>query len=317
MAAITTRVVGAAVVIIVLAAASGLVVDATSDDDLYVFVIAGQSNAAYFNYNVNATNEEVPIIPQGSAFYYGTATQPIYYGRLSNPTYDTTFESYGFHDLIGDSGKYVIGNIEAPFASQFFKETGKSVYLINTAIPGQPIDNMIPGELGDDYARAVFSHAMSVIPNHYHVIMGSILFLQGESDSDTSVESYKTDFMKVFDSYKSFAKIDSILISETRPSDGVNSSVAQLELCDENDGIYLGSTAATGFVNGTRYMAGDGLHYSQYGDNVIGKDLANCYIENLYHSSMDFSNLWKIVPVLMIVCSISAVLITLVTNRND
>ena len=68
MAAITTRVVGAAVVIIVLAAASGLVVDATSDDDLYVFVIAGQSNAAYFNYNVNATNEEVPIIPQGSAF---------------------------------------------------------------------------------------------------------------------------------------------------------------------------------------------------------------------------------------------------------
>lgn len=301
MAKLVSVTIGVVVAVILTVMTAGIINDAThgEDDDLYVFVLTGQSNAAYYNYNVNAANEELPSIPSDKAFYYGTSSSPIYYGTLSTPTYDTTFASYGFQDMISD-GRYVIGNIDASFIANFVKNTGKAAYIINTGISGQSISNMVPGQPGDDYARDVFSHAFAAIPSGYDVKLGSILFIQGETDTGMEVDTYKGYFEDMFESYRTFTGINSLILSETRPSDGVNSSAAQLELCEELPNVYLGSTAAVDFVNGTRYMAGDGLHYSQYGDNIIGADLADCYIEHFYRSVGKMLDLMDvIVPVLV------------------
>lgn len=319
MAKLPTVLAEVVVILVLVATSAGIITDITSseENDLYVFVLAGQSNAAYYNYNVNAANEELPKIGEWSAFYYGTTNSPIYYGSLSTPTYDTTFESYDFRDMVNSSDKYVIGNIEAPFAASFVKSTGKQIYIINTAIGGQSITNMVPGSPGNDYAEDVFTHAMEVIPSEYHVKLGAILFLQGETDTSMPVDTYKTNFESMLESFRSFTGIHDLILSETRPANGVNSSIAQLELCEELPGVYLGSTAAATFQNGTRYMAADGLHYSQYGDNVIGADLANEYVHVLYRSVADNLQLMKVIIPVMVIGVIVAIAGVILRSRVD
>lgn len=286
------------------------------DDDLYVFVVAGQSNAAYYNYNVNIANEELPHIDSNMAFFYGTASKPVYWGNHSyDPTYDDTFTSYGWHDMVGSNGKYVIGNIDAAFASYFVKETGNRIYVINTAIPGQAISNMISGEEGNDYAQEVFTHAMAVVPDGYNIKMGSILFIQGESDSETPISTYESQFVDMFDSFKDFTHAKTLILSQTRPSDGVNSSQAQIQICETVPGVYLGSTAASTFINGTPMMAGDGIHYSQKGDDIIGHDLVNCYVKNLlpYKAPFEFM---MIIPAIVIISIVFFAMRVVISQRD-
>lgn len=285
------------------------------DDALHVFVITGQSNAAYYISDVDVANE-MPHIDEGMAYYYGTSSAPMYYGiNPSSPTYDTTFESYAIHDMVDSSGDYVIGGLESAFASKYVNETRNKVLMINTAIGGQTISQMQPGQLGNEYAQDVFEHAAALIPSGENVVFESILFIQGESDGATSITAYKNLFLTMADSYMGFTGCDDVVISKVRDGNAANPSVAQIQLCEEYPQFIMATMAADGFTVANSLLTNDHLHYSQAGKNIIGAAMANAVITHDMTISIPLGEaLLVIVPI----CVIAAIILGLVRLiRNE
>ena len=77
--------------------------------DLDVYLIMGQSNAAYYRYE---PDRAVPVSVPGSCYYFG-ANMPISlanHAAMVAGEYDTTFASYGMHDMTNPDGTTRIGN---------------------------------------------------------------------------------------------------------------------------------------------------------------------------------------------------------------
>lgn len=248
---------------------------------LDVFLILGQSNAMYrYSSNPSAAS---PVPPLGTAYYYGTPDDPV-----SNIFYDRSVNDYGMHSMTESPNVAHIGNIEAPSAA-YSKRTGHKVLTINGAIGGAPISTYLPGGISYDYAQTVFSDALLTIDTaHYDLTVRSYIWIQGESDSDTDVETYKRSFMEIHQSLLGIGDIqfspydfDCGFISKVRSAEGVNSSIAQVRLAEECKTIHLASTASDSFSIDDGTMLDDNLHYSQKGDNVIGTELGE-YIGEVY-----------------------------------
>lgn len=295
-----------------------------SEDEIYVFVLTGQSNAAYLDYDVSVANSELTHISQGKAYYYGTADSVIKYGSsIASASYDTTFESYAIHDMVDSSGDFIIGNIEAAFASKFVSETGKNIAIINTGIGGQSITDMMPGGTGNDWNVEVYDRAVAGLKDMgFKLKYASILFSQGESDAQMAVDTYKADFELMLDSYTDETHCKTLILNLVRPNNASNPATAQQQLASELSNVYLGCTATTTFTYGNGMLRVDNVHYTQYGDDVIGQDLAECYYETVNPSVMDsytdpvYNNLVWVLPV-MIIAAIVAVSARVFFNREN
>lgn len=303
-------VVGATLAIIMLAACIPIMGEAMADDGhddaLHVFVIAGQSNAAYYVSDVTEANE-MPHIGTDKAYYYGTSTTPMYYGiNTSTPTYDTTFDSYAIYDMVDSSGDFIIGGLESAFASEYVNETKNRILIINTAIGGQTIEQMQPDALGNEYAQDVFEHATALIPDGEDVVFESILFIQGESNGKTSITSYKELFLTMADSYLEFTGCSDIVISKVKDGTAPNPSVAQIQLCNEYSQFIMATMAADGFTVANGLLTNDYLHYSQEGKNIIGAAMAQAVID---HNSTISIPLGEALLVILPICVIAAIIL--------
>ncbi len=251
---------------------------------LDVFLILGQSNAAY--HNASDPSNTYPVPKLGTAYYYGTFDKPV-----SGIYWDTSTDCR-IHSMTESADKAHIGNIEAPFAAAYNRETGRKVLTVNGAIGGIPISMYVPGQESYSYVQAVFSDALLKIDTeHYDFIVRSYIWIQGESDSDTDVEEYKRLFMEIHESLLGIGDtkfssydFDYGFISKVRSIDGVNSSIAQIQLAKEFKMIYLASTASDSFSMNNRTMLDDDKHYSQSGDNIVGKELGE-FIGKIYSDS--------------------------------
>lgn len=243
---------------------------------LDVFLLIGQSNAAYFRYSPS----EATAPALGTAYYYGTAYQPIQYTESYNKS------NYAIYSMTNPNGTAHIGNIEAPFAAEYFKETGHKTLVINGARGGRPIETYLPGNYMYTWSQTVFSDAMALIDSsYYEVSVKSAIWLQGESDSNTPVQSYVSMFTSLFDAlahrgsveFNEEYSIDSCMIVKTRAANSVNAPKAQITLSKTLEGVYLAGTWPDKFSYESDTMDLDDLHYSQKGDNIIGKGLAEYY----------------------------------------
>lgn len=118
--------------------------------------------------------------------------------------------------------------------------------------------------------------------------MRSYIWIQGESDSDTDIETYKRSFMEMHrsllgigDTQFSPYRFDNGFISKIRSKEGINSSIAQIQLAEGSKTIHLASKASDSFSIDDGTMLDDDLHYSQKGDNIIGKELGE-FIGKIY-----------------------------------
>jgi len=249
---------------------------------LDVFLILGQSNAMYRHSSDPSTASPIP--PLGTAYYYGTSDDPV-----SGIFYDRSVDDYGMHSMTESADVARIGNIESPFASAYNKMTGRKVLTINAAIGGVPISTYLPGGISYNYAQTVFSDALQRIDTeHYDFTVRSYIWIQGESDSDTEIETYKRSFMKMHRSLLGIGDVqfsphrfDNGFISKIRSKEGINSSIAQIQLAEGSKTIHLASTASDSFSIDDGTMLDDDLHYSQKGDNIIGKELGE-FIGKMY-----------------------------------
>lgn len=239
---------------------------------LDVFLIMGQSNAAYNYYDVSTAS---PVTSPGEIYYFGTSTQPN----------TQTVTGTGMYDAVNLDGSAVIGHLEMPFMSKYNEITGNKVYTINTGWNGASISVLTVGGSHYNYeqniARAGFD---SINQNNYSIETIGYIWLQGESDAglETPIAEYKTDFLKLYnaiagksdDYFTNRFTMENAYIVQTRTARGDNVAEALIELASENNHIYMATDITLTFSveNGT--LRSDDLHYTQAGFNLIGVAIA-------------------------------------------
>lgn len=279
--------------------------EGVDDSDLYVFVLAGQSQAAYRAYDVAVANE-LPGVYDGQAWYYGSSSSPIYYN--SNwQSWD--YSTLGINSMTNPDGTWRIGSMESAFASKWVNSTGKSILIVNTAISGRSIASFIDGQEGWAYASTMLDDALSKIPDSYKIHYGGIIWLHGQANLTASAEWYVGRFGEVYAQYKEYG-FNKCVIEQPRASEAPTIDIANEIICDTYKGCYIGSTFGTNnIVNGGPYLY-DGTHYNQKGRNIVGVELASCYTDIVYRDlawvsppGVDFKLLW-ILPTFVIVLGV-------------
>lgn len=283
---------------------------------LEVLILSGQSNSAYRNYDVELVNEEIAL-PSTNVYYYGTESQPIYYGQTpetGGPTYDTTFESYGIYSMISD-GAWKIGSYEPVLAKYISDRTNSDVLIINTGISAASIDYLLPTSDGGQYVEEVIEHAIADIDSTYTLDKLGFVWIQGEADYSTAVSTYVEKFTTIFDWYASLGFGDCYMV-ETQLRYSGNANTAQNLICEENSHVYLASTSPETFTVSNGLLASDDLHYSQAGRIIVAEDI--CEVLKLpTHLDKNIFNLLNIVPVVIICAMIAGVSRIIISSKRD
>lgn len=287
-------------------------------NNLNVFVLAGQSNAAYYNENISVANENTPI-KNDFAYYYGTEDAPINCGVINDLQYDTTLESYGVYSMTDTDGVFRIGNIEAPFASYFVNETNQKVLIINTGIGGVSIASYVPGTVGFEYAKKIIADALTKIPDGLNPVLKGVMWVQGESNAAYPVNTYIQNFESISDGFKELG-FNGIFISKTKADNGGNASFAQTLIPERVSGAHLVTQVADTFTISNGLLASDNLHYTQKADNILGKDFA-AYLISAYGYPVaqlsEYSSLISIIPLLCIVAIVLWIAVDMLRKRYD
>lgn len=236
--------------------------------NLDVFMLGGQSNAAYAFYDADAAD---PRPLPGTAYYYGTSTTPA-------QSWHTSTEDYGIYSMVDSDGVMYVGNVEAPFSATYYEKTGHKVLIINTAISSTGIAAFTPGQSGYAHMLEYWTDAMSKIDyDHFEVSIKSYLWIQGESDAGRTVADYCGLFVqmnKALTDPDGDFKLKSAIISQVRKESSLNAAEAQVYLASVWPNIYVGTEIAQTFTIANGLLRDDGLHYTQAGYNLVGVKLA-------------------------------------------
>lgn len=246
---------------------------------LDVFLIMGQSNAMYYNADPSAVD---PTPTMGTAYYFGSATEPIQYAENAY--------NCKMYSMNNDDGTVKIGNIEAPLAAKHYQNTGNKVYTINTAVGGQSVTAFQPGEYLYGRASEIFEVGMGAIDlDNYEPHVHSYIWIQGEADEFMDQSEYVDKFLKMNASVCSnefsgeYAHPIDALIVKVKATRGQNSGPAQEYLAAHYKHIYIATRVADTFSIEQGTLSEDGTHYTQLGDNLIGVDVAEyIYSHKLY-----------------------------------
>lgn len=290
-----------------------------AEDRLQVLVITGQSNSAYRSDSVDLelVNEEIPL-PQTNTYYYGTSTQPIYFGTMppyGDPSYDTTFESYGIYSMISNN-HWKIGGYEPILAQSISEKTNCDVLIINAGINAASVNYLLPTEDGGEYVAEVISHALDLVKDEYDKIEKiGYCWIQGEADYTTPVAEYIADFDTILDWYEGegFSKCYMV---KTRDINGGNSCEAQLKLAHDNPNVILASTAPDSFTTDNGLMNSDNLHYTQAGRIIVAEDINSKMFLKPYLQDDTLVQIIGLIPIL-IVAGIVITTVGIVISRRE
>lgn len=249
-----------------------LVITRTIRAPLSVYMLTGQSNAAYYyvDPSVATTTKE------GTAYHYSELAGGV--------------KIHPMNSLQGDMSR---GNIEAALARLLYDLMGEKVLIINSGVSGQKMETFVPVQ-GESYKNIdrVWQIVQRFIQDEefqskYEVRLRSYIWAQGESDPNTEVSAYKNDYLK----------LHQILVSKDYGFDYgfvikvrdkfTNSAIAQEELVQENDDIIMATRASSSFSVENGKMRFDDLHYSQAGDNLLGTETAKS-IAKAYKEGIEF-----------------------------
>lgn len=256
-------------------------IEAQSPPSIDVFLLAGQSNAAY-TFRADAA-ESGPVIPHGHGFYFGSSESPVSYSEWDSDA------AYSVYDMTEPSGRAHIGGIEQPFAATYYKSTGHNICIINVAIGGSKIVQWYPGEEYYIWAQEVFSKAVDALADKFTIIPKGMIWMQGESNPTWPIEAYQNRFMTTLNSmshessshgyFNEDYALNNCIISLTRQHRGQNTCIAQIQLAATYDNVELGCIVCDLFNPENGLLYNDDTHYTQKGRNIVGVDLARAYVK--------------------------------------
>lgn len=263
---------------------------------LDVIVIDGQSNAAYYTgtNRVNPNLIDLPI-PHNKLMYYGTENAPN--------DFLTPEDSDGIYEMNRD-GRWIIGGIEPTLAYYYSERSGNDVLTINIARGAQSITALSPpdGEYWILGAQAI-SDALSMVSGYTTVNMIGWVMLQGESDKNMAIDTYKENFLNLADYFDSIGA-NQCYIVKTRDYYGGNATIAQDQLVQEYDNIHMATTITDTFTEANGDLVnGDPIHYSQRGRNIVGEAVG----EYIPVYSPPGSEIISIIPVVIVAAILLAI----------
>lgn len=248
--------------------------------------IDGQSNAAQNTQDL--TTAPVPL--PGTAYYFGSEERYAVAGRISSQedldnAITEQLDTWSFQSMVDGSGAVKIGDKAPGIAKAYYERTGHRVYIVDGAVPGSPVRYHIPESTSDvtnwswQWAVLVIEKALdSVDPTLYDLnLTGIDLWLQGESDARFSSAAY----IKYWRQYHTGAvggllgiPVTNIVIcliaNVTDESGTVNAAL--VELAETYEDVTIGASAAGFSVEGGELNPEDSLHYTQEGDNIVGRE---------------------------------------------
>lgn len=274
-----------------------------SNPNLYVFVIAGQSNAEYAGTGIGIMNDNASA-PNSDVLYYGSESMPIQCGykivggQTILTDHDPTLKSYNVHSMYDDS-RWRIGCLDAIIADKISNRSDVDVMIINVAIGGASVEMLQPNNIGGQYVSSVINDAMSKIPSKYNVTKLGYAWLQGEADATTAESTYIDKFHNI-NSWYNAQGFPMCYMVQTRPYDGGNASSAQLTICNTTSNVVLSSIAPQSFTVANGLMNPDNRHYSGEGRYIVGSQIGDS-IDLITVSTNDTNGLIKIVPLIVII----------------
>lgn len=263
--------------------------------NLDVVVALGQSNNAYADYD---PSEATPP-PIGTAYYYGNSERP-----KTGFDYATVWNMY---PMVTTPGVSIIGDKAPSFCKEYYDHSGHKVYYVIGSWYGTSITSWQPGEQSYEAAATTVKNALSVIDtDKFNVSTKCYTWIQGETDYNMSESTYYDYFLTMHNAIMAGgmnADLDHCFISKVR-NNYPGPSEAQIKLAENVNSITMATKIVDTFTVSNGLMGDDDLHYSQEGDNIIGKALAksaaNFYYPLTVEKSM-FANILFIIPALIIV----------------
>lgn len=253
---------------------------------LDVIYLDGQSNAAQNTQDLSLA----PVPGLGTSYYFGNDTRYAEAGRISSQeeldaAIADQLGTWGFQSMLDETGAVKVGDKAPGIAKAYTEATGHRVYLICGAVPGSPVRYHIPTSTSDvtnwswQWAELVVSAAIEAVDTDLYTLeyTGIDLWLQGESDVRFSSAAYIKYWARYHD-----GAVDGLLgipvthiivcliANVTDESGTVNAALIQLT--EDYDDTTLGASAADFTVTGGELNPDDGLHYTQKGDNIVGRE---------------------------------------------
>lgn len=283
---------------------------------LDVVFMWGQSNAAYRN----ADPETATAVDKGAAWYYGTETYSAAIDHAGMVLTDCDMWT-----MVDDTGAVRIGDKAPAFCQTYYERTHHKVYWVDGAIGNKSLSSFLPFN-GDmwKYGKSVLEAALDEIDeDHFDWSLKYYMWIQGEANSASPVASYKSQFLSMHEAMlrgNLGEKFQGCFISKVRAINGVNSSQAQIELCEEVNTIHMATELADTFTVANGLMGSDDLHYSQAGNNVLGAALANAIVDYDTADSINVSSAEKalitIIP-LLILAGLAIAAVVFITRVRD
>lgn len=298
MKKIVTASVGVVMVVMVLIALMPAYHAPSDNTTLDVFIIDGQSNAAYQNVagsvDMDVVNNSLGV-PDHKLYYYGSEYRPT--------MYSDTVTTYAIHPLY--TTEYVMGGLVAPFAYYLSESQNRDILVLDVGISAQSISNLVPDSVGGEWKIKIVKDALNSISGYADINLIGWCWLQGESDINMPVATYKAYFNDLENWYKSIG-CENCYIVKTREQYGGNATIAQAQLIQSNPNIHLG-TDITDTFTGTSYML-DNLHYDQAARILIAESVTENIPIKVYGNWETVDMLISIIPLILI----SGVLIAIV-----
>lgn len=279
---------------------------------LDVILALGQSNNAY--YAVDEFKATTPSIATG--YYFGTASRPL----TGENTADVA--SGEFLSISNYPNSTLIGDKAPAFIKEYYAKTGIKPYYINGSYGGSSISTWQSGQSSFEDAKTIIAAAIAKIPDYFEVNYTGYTWIQGEADQAQTQEWYVEQFKTMNESILSDGlgvTVDHAFLSKLG-SEWTTVNAAQATIVDEVPTASIGSTIAPSFTTENGLMSSDGVHYSQAGDDLVGKQLAASMADFYHPTPIDGSkgmNLLSAIPLILIAALIIGMVGDLVIRRSD
>lgn len=188
--------------------------------------------------------------------------------------------------LISSAGQVSTGHGWAEFVNEYVRLTGRKCVIMSCGLGGQSLASLSkPGAIYSQMATAVANCKAAIASAGLALGKVYAVFNQGEEDLKigTSKWNYKIPLVTLINDMKTDFQLDAFflqLVGSPRVGFGnegqlSNIQLSQKEVCIEQSNTYLASEAAASFTTGSGLMQGaDGVHYTQQGYNLLGRDTA-------------------------------------------
>lgn len=248
-----------------------------------VIVFAGQSNMTG-----NGSASSAPKLIEGAGVAYNAVTSPDSFEPFKEPF------GRGQDDSYFQNTNYATGSMVSAFLNSYYQQTKTPVIAINASSVGTGsvswVDTRYEGVIKRTNAAVKLAKSRDLHVNHVFMV-----WMQGENDAFARMpgEEHQKNVSAMYSKIQKKTNMDACFLI-TIPSyfngsiqyfPGATGRVdlgfditaeyqkiqqAQIELCRNNKNFYLVSTKASELNGG--YIKKDGIHISQAGLNIVGKD---------------------------------------------